>query len=310
MAYNSEQIELQPPGSPRRFLGKLLTKGKLFAFTKANSTISTSLASKTKPSEMKKYDESKIFWDEHSLKNESFSGFSQLYFFIAAFAKMVLMFFLPIFYGFFIIALIFGSGTWKDGEEFFYGLTYYVTIPCFIIYIHFKLVSKGCLFLAPFIKGKRVYDLNRHTGSVTLFQKGNKARFSHPFIEFDCVLMSAPSPQGHLNYNLMLVHRYNDYSVGVPISNLIGTNETVAKYHRLWNMIQCYMDVSQPLPDILILEPARQKDPVTADYDRKTGRNPRYWRDMSDEEYQRKMAEIAAKQQSQPTTGPKLNIFK
>ncbi|MGT0149901.1 hypothetical protein ACT691_11450 [Vibrio metschnikovii] len=71
--------------------------------------------------------------------------------------------------------------------------------------------------------------------------------------------MSAPSPQGHLNYNLMLVHRYHNYSVGVPIGNLIGSNERVAEYYRLWNMIQRYMDISQPMPDILVLEPARER---------------------------------------------------
>ncbi|WBA16186.1 hypothetical protein [Salinivibrio proteolyticus] len=131
----------------------------------------------------------------------------------------------------------------------------------------------------------------------------------HPFIEFDCVLMSAPSPQGHLNYNLMLVHRYQPYSVGVPISNLIGTNERVVEYQRLWNMIQRYMDASQPMPDLLVLEEARAKDPVTAAHDQQTGRDPRYWRDMSDETYKKTLAEIAEKQKTSPATGPKINIF-
>lgn len=71
----------------------------------------------------------------------------------------------------------------------------------------------------------------------------------------------------------------------------------VAEYYRLWNMIQRYMDISQPMPDILVLEPARERDPTTAAYDKQTGRNPRYWRDMSDEEYQQtlKKSQISKK---------------
>ncbi|MGD8113225.1 hypothetical protein ACQEXS_22355, partial [Vibrio sp. TRT 17S01] len=141
------------------------------------------------------------------------------------------------------------------------------------------------------------------------FKKGNKKRFEHPFIEFDCVLISAPSPQGHLNYNLMLIHRYHEYSVGVPLHNFVGTNQMVSEYHRLWNMIQRYMDVSQPMPDIMILEPAREKDPTTAAYDKSTNRDPRYWRNMTDEQFEKKIKQLEEKQRSQPATGPAINIF-
>ena len=40
------------------------------------------------------------------------------------------------------------------------------------------------------------------------------------------------------------------------------------------------MDVSHPLPDAPLSEEHRQKDPTTAEHDRTTGRNPRYWIDM------------------------------
>lgn len=40
-----------------------------------------------------------------------------------------------------------------------------------------------------------------------------------------------------------------------------------------------------------------------------TGRNPRYWRDMSDEEYKLALENIAEKQKGKSDTGPKLNIF-
>ncbi|EKO3511930.1 hypothetical protein [Vibrio fluvialis] len=312
MAYNSEQLTLQPPKEAQGFLRRVLTKGQVFPFTKANETIALSLAGEITPSyhqELEKEEGKSSYWNEERLNSETFSNWTQLYLFIVGLAKAALFFFLPLAYFLIFIGLIFGSGGWSARSETFYGLTLYITFPFLLIYGHFKLVSAGHLFLAPFLKSKRVYSLNRQTGMVTLFKKGNKERFSHPFIEFDCVLMSAPSPQGHLNYNLMLVHRYHDYSVGVPIGNLIGSNERVAEYYRLWNMIQRYMDISQPMPDILVLEPARERDPTTAAYDKQTGRNPRYWRDMSDEEYQQTLKKIAEQQKNQPDSGPALNIF-
>ncbi|PXA72674.1 hypothetical protein [Vibrio sp. 11986-1-5] len=309
MAYHSEQLTLQPAKEAQGFLRRVLTRGQVFPFTKANETISLALARETEPSAMQRYDQNNLFWDEKDLNSEAFSGWSQFYFIIVGMVKVSLIIVLPLIYLIMISAMIFGPYGWKDWAGDFGTVTLYTTLPCLLIYGHFKLVSAGHLFLAPFLKSKRVYSLNRQTGMVTLFKKGNKERFSHPFIEFDCVLMSAPSPQGHLNYNLMLVHRYHNYSVGVPIGNLIGSNERVAEYYRLWNMIQRYMDISQPMPDILVLEPARERDPTTAAYDKQTGRNPRYWRDMSDEEYQQTLKQIAEQQKKQPDSGPTLNIF-
>ncbi|WP_235606040.1 hypothetical protein [Salinivibrio siamensis] len=294
---------------------QLLTKGKVFPFTKANDTIALSLARETMPTQAKetKGNGKPSFWTEESLDSESLSGWSQLYFFMVGLAKILLVLLLPLAYSVFLYPLLFGYASWDkrldDWLMVSYGLTLYFTLPCLLIWAHYKLVCKGYYFLAPFLKRKPVYSLNRQTGMVTLYKRGNKVRFTHPFIEFDCVLMSAPSPQGHLNYNLMLVHRYQPYSVGVPISNLIGTNERVVEYQRLWNMIQRYMDVSQPMPDLLVLEEARAKDPVTAAHDQQTGRDPRYWRDMSDDTYKKTLAKIAEKQKTSPATGPKINIF-
>ncbi|QIR07481.1 hypothetical protein [Salinivibrio costicola] len=315
MAYNTENITPQSSKPPHGFLQQLLTKGQVFPFTKANDTIALSLARETMPSSIKKTEGNgkPSFWTEESLDSESLSGWSQLYFLMVGLAKILLILFLPLSYLVFLYPLLFGYASWdKRWDDWLmvsYGLTLYFTLPCLLIWGHYKLVCKGYYFLAPFLKSKRVYSLNRQTGMVTLYKRGNKVRFTHPFIEFDCVLMSAPSPQGHLNYNLMLVHRYQPYSVGVPISNLIGTNERVVEYQRLWNMIQRYMDVSQPMPDLLVLEEARAKDPVTVAHDQQTGRDPRYWRDMSDETYKKTLAEIAEKQKTSPATGPKINIF-
>ncbi len=143
---------------------------------------------------------------------------------------------------------------------------------------------------------------------VTLFKR-NKPYFTHPFIEFDCVLLSSPTRQGFLNYSLTLIHRYSDYSVGVSLGNLLGPNAMVDEYLRFWNMAQRYMDTSQPLPDIMILEGARQRDPTTIEYDKEHSRNPRYWRDMNEEEYTQKLKMLKTEQKSISATGKSIDIF-
>lgn len=85
-----------------------------------------------------------------------------------------------------------------DGRIGLAILALLLCIQHFLVYLFMAILSWSVLgiFFWRLLKSKRVYSLNRQTGMVTLFKKGNKERFSHPFIEFDCVLMSAPSPQG------------------------------------------------------------------------------------------------------------------
>ncbi len=68
------------------------------------------------------------------------------------------------------------------------------------------------------------------------------------------------------------------------------------------------MDVSKPLPDFLQLEESRPKDPTTAAHDKQSGRHPRYWRDMSDEEYKKVTDELIRNQSH--WSGMPINIFK
>nr|WP_134331555.1 hypothetical protein [Pseudomonas sp. HS-2] len=89
-----------------------------------------------------------------------------------------------------------------------------------------------------------------------------------------------PTRQGMPLYSLHLVHRYQP--VAIDFMPLIGRQSSDKNSLALWDMWQNYMDISKPLPDIPVLEEFRQLDPVTAEYDRRTGRNPRHWRDMDD----------------------------
>ena len=104
-----------------------------------------------------------------------------------------------------MVPLIFGEGSvaeqWNDNlSEAFWIITLYISLPCLLISGHFRLVDSGHYYLAPFLQSKRVFEMNRTTGMVTLFKR-NKPNFTHPFIEFDCVLLSYPTSQGFLNYS-------------------------------------------------------------------------------------------------------------
>tara|TARA_R110001583_G_scaffold185575_1_gene345786 strand:- start:2208 stop:3275 length:1068 start_codon:yes stop_codon:yes gene_type:complete len=310
-AYSSQNFPPQKPRREQGFLRRIMTSGKPFPFSQTTDSITIYGLDDLAPSEMAEGERGSkpMYWTETQLIGESLSGWSQLYVLIVGIAKMCLMGLLPLLYVIFLLMWWGGDLGWDDTySDIFLGLTLYATLPCLIIHLHSRILNAGCVFVAPFLRAKRVFELNRTSGMVTLFKK-NKPFLTHPFIEFDCVLMSSPTQQGFLNYSLTLIHRYQNYSVGVPISGSMGANHKVIEYHRFWNMVQRYMDISQPLPDILVLEPARQRDPTTIAYDKEHNRNPRYWRDMTDKEFKQKMDEIEKAQKNTPVTGKPIDIF-
>ncbi|WP_339752490.1 hypothetical protein [uncultured Marinobacter sp.] len=141
-------------------------------------------------------------------------------------------------------------------------------------------------FLKPFEKtlNKRLNEtmedgcseFNRVTGQVRI-ALGRKRFFEVPFVEFDAYVDRVIQESG-VFYRLMLVHRYTQKTFNKTAFSTIESNKN--EVLATWDMLQRYMDVSQPLPDTPRLEPFRHLDPVTAEHDRRTGRNPRYWRDL------------------------------
>ena len=123
----------------------------------------------------------------------------------------------------------------------------------------------------------RCSAFNRQTGMVSFAQGKRKPPFEAPFIEFDGYLERVIQ-RGGIFYRLIFVHRYTGKSFhNTSFSSFLSHTHDV---HAEWDMLQRYMDVSQPLPDIPRLEPFRHLDPTTAEHDRRTGRDPRYWRDL------------------------------
>ena len=123
----------------------------------------------------------------------------------------------------------------------------------------------------------RCSAFNRQTGMVSFAQGKKKPPFEAPFIEFDGYLERVIQ-RGGIFYRLIFVHRYTGKSFhNTSFSSFLSHTHDV---HAEWDMLQRYMDVTQPLPDIPRLEPFRHLDPTTAEHDRRTGRDPRYWRDL------------------------------
>ena len=82
------------------------------------------------------------------------------------------------------------------------------------------------------------------------------AACSSPFDEFDPVLQLLPSGYGSHDYALWLHHRYTDNKVCLATRvHSLGLDKVNAL--AFWDCLQRYMDVTQPLPDLPVLEPSR-----------------------------------------------------
>lgn len=315
-AFNSKKrYQLSLESGDNNLLKKFLKSGsRKMPFSKPTSEISTRVDTENNPGLMEKLRQTnpnlEPFWSHEELVIERPSRWFQVYYLLSVLGKSIIWFFLPIYTMVCILGGIIHDSSFLAGfNAGFLPALQWIFLPAAIVWLQAILMDRGYWTPTWIMTSKKVFTLNRKTGMVTLYKGNGKVRYSHPLVEFDCVLVSAPSQQGLMNYSLMLAHRYNGSMHGIPLSTLTTPNESVSEYYRIWNMILCYMDVSQPLPDCLILEESRHLDPVTAEYDKKVGRNPRYWRDMSEEEYKASLEAIRQRQQGKPETGPELNIF-
>ncbi|WP_240201719.1 hypothetical protein [Pseudomonas sp. PDNC002] len=122
-------------------------------------------------------------------------------------------------------------------------------------------------------------EFNRRDGMLRMARTWWRKPFVAPFYEFDPTLQLQILPHGGRDYVLWLRHRYtsNKLCLAFKIHSLGLDRENAL---AVWDTLQRYMDVEQPLPDLPILEQSRHLDPVTAAHDTAVQRSPRYWRDI------------------------------
>ncbi|MEF1207649.1 hypothetical protein [Photobacterium damselae] len=299
--YNSQHIPPQAPGNGQGFWSQQARKGTYFPFTHNNHHVPEKELLSRKPSELRRFTSFDDGYNERQIREIKLPWGGLIYFYAVTFAKGTALIMMPMA---FLVAG--GMNLWDRAGQSEYNQIYFVLtcilIVCLIIWGSFSLFNGK-------IPVKTLFSLSRETGMVTLHGSGNKVLFSHPFIEFDCYLTTTPTPQGFFDYQLFLVHRYNGYKHGVPIGRFINGSKQLDEYKRLWNMIQAYMDVSQPLPDIPMNEPFRDKDSATIAYDKAHNRKPDFWFSMSDEEFELAVAKIVEKQNTEPPLGEMIPIF-
>ncbi len=139
------------------------------------------------------------------------------------------------------------------------------------------------------------WEFNRRTGMIKAWQYSRKLPFvprkppvviEKPFYEFDAWCCARVDRFGTL-FDLVLSHRYS--KLDVTVGDILGAHGSATMCYAYWDFIQNYMDITKPLPELPMLERYRPLDPTTAEHDRKTGRPSRYWRDMDDETFKKKV---------------------
>lgn len=214
-AYNSGRIVKQSLRAEKTLAQRLVSAGKqLFPRIRQASHISTRVAMTT-PGDWnrsrEKAPDMPCFWNEEVLEGTTGNVWSRLYLIFSGMAKMIALVGPVIVILTALLELLLTSGE-SNPLIFIKGYFLFVFIPAGLIWGQFELYNRGYwkpAFLDRLFGARTIFELNRQTGMVTLFKRNGKVRYSHPFIEFDCILSTTPSQQGMMNYSLLLAHRYN-----------------------------------------------------------------------------------------------------
>ena len=326
-AYDSTNIKRQVRAEEQSFVQKIASTGEeIIPWTRPIRTISTSVYDGILPSQFEKIRNDIDRGDEQQIlpTNLSFFGFEgngwlKIFMLVAGMGRVMVLWgggivtlvcLFNLLMAYLFLDTMYGSV--KDVMVVFGFYLIVVGLPGILFWVYPLLHISGKFQIKKIedaMKLRKRFELNRETGMITLFKNNGSIRYCKPFLEFDCILQTVPQ-NGVLLYQMLLKHRYSTTKYGVPISNLMTERDILMDYYRLWNMVQQFMDISQPLPDTYYFEEYREFDPTTKAYDEKEERNPRFWRDMSDKEYQDEISKIRKEQNiDKVLLGEKINIF-
>ncbi|WP_199453008.1 hypothetical protein [Marinobacter sp. bablab_jr008] len=179
-----------------------------------------------------------------------------------------------------ILLLIWISeGPSLEGLIFFYNAQKYFYLIVGVGYFGGKYGRLLLAYLTQKRQRANPTGLYRREGLVRI--KNRRSVFEARFIEFDAYLVHIPSGRGGRYYNLLLQHRYSDHKLWME--GLLTDAMNPKEVYAYWDMIQQFMDVTKPLPDLPIFEPFRHRDPITAAHDCRIERDPFKWRKMTPE---------------------------
>ncbi|MCK4609385.1 MAG: hypothetical protein KAT71_07880 [Gammaproteobacteria bacterium] len=155
------------------------------------------------------------------------------------------------------------------------NLHFFLQIPFFFIvpYLGMHIFR----FLSHILPDNKYIVMNRRTGLVTFPpKKGKKRELS--FDEFDPYVTTNYEGGGGKSRSLWYMHRYSKLTFrGFGASYM----QELLLYHHYYSQ---FMDISKPIPDVPQLEPFRHLDPVTAEYDKRTGRPEHCWQNKTEAE--------------------------
>jgi hypothetical protein len=171
------------------------------------------------------------------------------------------------------VALVTAFLTWRNGEKLFatqlgdpataWFSTLTVLIPLLLALISFLLIN---FWTGMSHRGNSIF--RRHEGR---FYPVNHS-WDEPldFADFDPYVARSFRGSGDTGLRLMLCHRRETTRLAHP-QDAVGT---VVPVWLRWELLQHYMDVRWPLPEVPECEPFRPDDPTTAEADERRGRPP------------------------------------
>ena len=235
------------------------------------------------------FNELKARLDHQALMPPNYTAFAKFFFITMAFGKGG---FYLVIIGQVVMALMtigympFVDSSFSENLSFmwfFFSSTIPFAMASLLIWKTLEFLSKKRPDIAMGVRKGPLWEANRQTGLITFYKKKRawKQRLQAPFHEFDAFLQSSPDSQGSSTYSLILYHPQQ--RIKQKLDAQFPPTKMEGDLVAAWQFLQRYMDVSQPLPDVPGLEIHRHKDPTTAASDKRKKRNPRYWRDMSEQ---------------------------
>ncbi|GAA60628.1 hypothetical protein P20652_2494 [Pseudoalteromonas sp. BSi20652] len=143
--------------------------------------------------------------------------------------------------------------------------------------------------LARYILPKREVYFDRQNQTVSFSwsvnnaEKNEHGHSTFPFTDIEAFYSKANHSQGHgVTHAMYIAHKDYENHRGAFSEIRVKDNPQNPNYCKYtWERVVRFMDVTKPLVDSPEIEPFRNLDPITHDFDKQNNRPEKYWRSMS-----------------------------